>query len=203
MSLQGLGCAKTFGDLAPGGGPEQTGEFAVSFASFLDLDFPNPLVAADWQSERILGRFSAWSAANFARNAAIRGLDADDVHDPGEIVRQYGECHLGADILQPLHQKVGCAHAHLDAAKGMLDRLEALTHRLRVLVEPSLHVFDQRPPVCLLWETNDSVWLAGTGITISLKSPSNIVNGSRKAVHAPGTDLQCHSPGGRASKSRH
>ena len=74
MSLQGLGCAKTFGDLAPGGGPEQTGEFAVSFASFLDLSFPDPLVAAVWQSEWFLGRFSVWSAADYARIAAIRGL---------------------------------------------------------------------------------------------------------------------------------
>jgi len=34
-----------------------------------------------------------------------QGLDADDVHDPGEIIGQYGERNLGADILQPLHQK--------------------------------------------------------------------------------------------------
>jgi hypothetical protein len=54
-----------------------------------------------------------------------QGLDADDVHDPGEIIGQHCERYLGADILQPLHQKVGRAHAHLDGARKTLRNFSA------------------------------------------------------------------------------
>jgi len=52
--------------------------------------------------------------------------DADDVHDPGEIVGQHAERHLGANVFQPLHQEMSRTHPHLDGAEGMLDRLAAL-----------------------------------------------------------------------------
>ncbi len=42
--------------------------------------------------------------------------------------------------LQRLHQEVGCSHPGLDRAEGMLDRLAPLTHLLRMLVEPTLHL---------------------------------------------------------------
>jgi hypothetical protein len=67
--------------------------------------------------------------------------DAEEVDDPREVIGEYGERHFGADILQALHQEVGCAHAHLDRAKRMFDGLPTLAHRLRVLIEPLLNSF--------------------------------------------------------------
>ena len=54
----------------------------------------------------------------------------------------HAQRHLGADVLQPLHQEVGGAHPGLDGAEGMLDGLAALAHGLRVLVEPPLDRFE-------------------------------------------------------------
>src|SRR5271169_1278712 len=50
----------------------------------------------------------------------------------GEIVSQHVQRHFGGDLWQAPHQDVGCP------AKGMLGRLAALTHGLRVLVEALL-----------------------------------------------------------------
>ena len=55
MTVKGLGRVETVGDLAPRGGPDQTGVFAVSFAYFPNLGFAHPPVAADWQCEPFLG----------------------------------------------------------------------------------------------------------------------------------------------------
>ena len=46
--------------------------------------------------------------------------------------------HLGANVLQPLHQEMGGAHPGLDGAERVLDRLAPLSHGLRVLIEPLL-----------------------------------------------------------------
>ena len=94
--------------------------------------------AGKWASE---GPVSGWSAS--ARRALCRHrldqrADTDDVHDPGQIVGKHAQRHLGSDVLQPLHQEMGRAHPGLDGAKGMLDRLAALTHGLGVLIEPPL-----------------------------------------------------------------
>src|SRR5258707_7186271 len=70
-------------------------------------------------------------------------LHADDVHDPREIVGEHVQCHLGRNLRQALHQKVRRAHPHLERAEGMLDRLTALAHCLRVLIETLLHSFEQ------------------------------------------------------------
>jgi hypothetical protein len=64
--------------------------------------------------------------------------DADDVHDPRQIVGEHAQSHFGSDVLEPLHQEVGCAQAHLDVAEGMYDHLPTLAHGLRVLVETPL-----------------------------------------------------------------
>ena len=50
-------------------------------------------------------------------------LNADDVHDAGEIVREHMQRHLAGDARQRFHQEVRRAHAGLDRAEGMLDRL--------------------------------------------------------------------------------
>ena len=59
-----------------------------------------------------------------------------------EIVGEHVQGHLGSDLRQALHQKVRRAHPHLERAEGMLDRLAALAHRLRVLIETLLHGFE-------------------------------------------------------------
>jgi hypothetical protein len=40
---------------------------------------------------------------------------------------------------------MGCSHPGLDGAEGMFDRLAALAHLLRMLVEPALNGFDYGP----------------------------------------------------------
>ena len=65
-------------------------------------------------------------------------LDANDVHDPGQVIGQDVQGHLGAHVFQPLHQEMGRAHPGLDDPEGMLDGLAPLTHGLRVFVEPPL-----------------------------------------------------------------
>ncbi len=56
---------------------------------------------------------------------------ADWVRFVGEHARR----HLGAPVLQPLHQEVRRTHSRLDGAEGMLDGLAAVAHLLRMLVE--------------------------------------------------------------------
>ena len=66
---------------------------------------------------------------------------AEDVHGSRQVVGEHAQRHLGADVLQPLHQEVGGAHPGLDGPEGMLDRLAPLTHGPRVLIEPPLDGF--------------------------------------------------------------
>jgi len=73
-------------------------------------------------------------------NAAGR-FDAD-IHRPGQIVGERVQRHPARDARQGLHQGVRCAHAHLQRAEWMLDRLAASAHRARVGVEPPLHRFE-------------------------------------------------------------
>src|SRR6476469_6161605 len=54
-------------------------------------------------------------------------------------VGKHVQRHLGGDLRQPLHQEVRRAHPHLERAERVLDRLAALTHGLRILVETPLH----------------------------------------------------------------
>ena len=66
------------------------------------------------------------------------GLHAEDVHEPGEIVGEHVQGHLGGNLRQALHQKVRRTHPHLERTEGMLDCLAAHAHRLRVLIETPL-----------------------------------------------------------------
>src|SRR5262245_65119405 len=50
--------------------------------------------------------------------------------------------HLGGNIGQPLHEEVRGTHPHLDRAEGMLDRLTARAHGIRIFVEPFLYRLD-------------------------------------------------------------
>ena len=64
--------------------------------------------------------------------------DAHDVHDTLEIVGQHVQGHFGADLLQRLGLEVGIAHPVFYGPERMLDGFAALTHLLRMLVEPPL-----------------------------------------------------------------
>ena len=72
--------------------------------------------------------------------------DAENIHDPRQVIGEHAQRHLAAHILQPLHQKMGCPHPCLDRAEGMLDSLTALAHGLRVFVQSSLDGFQNRAP---------------------------------------------------------
>jgi hypothetical protein len=63
----------------------------------------------------------------------------DNIHDAREIVREHMQRHLAGDARQRLYQEVRRAHARLNRAEGVLDRLAPLAHGLRILVEPPLH----------------------------------------------------------------
>src|SRR3974377_534307 len=70
-------------------------------------------------------------------------LDTDDVHDAREIVSQYMQGHLGGHARQRFHQEVRRTHPHLERAEGMLGRLAAHAHCLRISTETLLHRFKQ------------------------------------------------------------
>src|ERR1700681_2730287 len=63
-------------------------------------------------------------------------------HYAREVVREHVQRHLGRHLWQRLHQKVRRPHPHLQRAEWVLDRLAACSHRIRIFVEPRLHVFD-------------------------------------------------------------
>jgi hypothetical protein len=93
------------------------------------------------------GALLGWrgSSAAACKGAALRldrcheRPDADNIHDAREIVGKHVQGHLAGDAWQRLHQKVRRAHARLDNAEGLLDRLAPLAHGLRILVRPPLN----------------------------------------------------------------
>src|SRR6266436_7257074 len=68
-----------------------------------------------------------------------QSANAQNVHHPFHIVGQDMQRHLGADVLERFHLEVRRSHPRLYRAKGMLDRLAAQAHLVRVSVEPRLH----------------------------------------------------------------
>ena len=61
----------------------------------------------------------------------------------GQIVGENVEGHLGTDVLESLHQEVGCSHSGLYRAEGMFDGLTASSHGLGIVIEAALHGVDQ------------------------------------------------------------
>ncbi len=95
-------------------------------------------MAGNWVYEGLVGVLSAIARKVLRPHRLDQRADTDDVHDPRQIIGEHAQRHLGAHVLQPFHQEMGRPHPRLDRAKGVLDRLAALAHGLRVLVEPSL-----------------------------------------------------------------
>ena len=87
--------------------------------------------------------------------------DAHDVDDARQIVGQHVQRHLGGDLWQCLHQEVDCAHPGLDGAERVLDRLTALPHLLRMLIEPALHRLEN---VLVLPSGDPALLCGGAGI---------------------------------------
>lgn len=54
-------------------------------------------------------------------NCSHQRLNANDVEDAGEFIREDVRRHLGAYILQSFHLEMCCAHPCLDGAEGVLD----------------------------------------------------------------------------------
>ena len=90
-------------------------------------------------NERVLGL----EKADLGSDGLDERRDAENVDHTGQIVGEHRERRFGADVLQPLHQEMGRTQAHLDRAEGVLDRLAALSHRLRVFIETPLHVLHE------------------------------------------------------------
>jgi hypothetical protein len=76
--------------------------------------------------------FGALFAALDYGNASQELWHAGNIHDPREIVREHVQGHFGSYLGQAFHQKVCCAHSHLERRERMLSPLAADTHRLRV-----------------------------------------------------------------------
>src|SRR6266481_1660813 len=68
-----------------------------------------------------------------------QSANAQNVHHPFHIMGKNVQRHLGADVLERFHLEVRRSHPRLYRAEGMLDRLAAQAHLVRVSVEPRLH----------------------------------------------------------------
>ncbi len=66
--------------------------------------------AGNWVYEGLLGVLSAIARKALRPHRLDQRADADDVHDPRQIIGEHAQCHLGAHVLQPLHQEVGGPH---------------------------------------------------------------------------------------------
>jgi hypothetical protein len=56
--------------------------------------------------------------------------ESHDVEDAPEIVGERGQAELGANLLQPSHQKRTLVHPLLNRAKRVFDRLAALVENV-------------------------------------------------------------------------
>jgi len=59
-------------------------------------------------------------------------LDPDDVHNPGQIIGENREGHLGGYLWERFGQEVCRPHARLHRAERVLDGLATLAHSERV-----------------------------------------------------------------------
>src|ERR1700730_16816357 len=70
--------------------------------------------------------------------------ETHDIEDAPEIVGERGQAELGANLLQPSHQKRTLVHPLLDRAKRVFDRLTALVEDVGALHYAGLHSIQYR-----------------------------------------------------------
>ena len=109
-----------------------------------------------------------------SRDRSDQRLDPDDVHNPGQIIGQDREGHLGGYLWERFGQGVRRPHAGFHRAERMFDRLATLAHGLWVCIKPLLHSFEQMLmlPSCRCaggfarWCWYQDNWALGTWITL-------------------------------------
>ena len=108
-SAPGLGCAKTLG----GSPARRCSRLVLRFCGIVSV------FAMPGRFGGLLGfRKAIWAHTGVSSGQiGASGLDGghqradtDQVHDPENVVGHHIERHLGADVLQPLRQKMGGSH---------------------------------------------------------------------------------------------
>src|SRR5580698_6793386 len=84
-------------------------------------------------------------------------LDPDDVHDPGQIIGENREGHLGGYFWKRFCEEVRRPHAGFHRAEWMFDGLAPLPHGQGIVVEAPLHFFQH----VLMLPARNSPLLAG------------------------------------------
>src|SRR5580700_3924825 len=79
------------------------------------------------------------SGAALGRERGNQSWETHDIEDAPEIVGERGQAELGANLLQPSHQKRTLVHPLLDRAKRVFDRLAASVEDVGALVYAGLH----------------------------------------------------------------
>jgi hypothetical protein len=80
-------------------------------------------LAPTTMSDLLMSRFWAERCRPSCLDCRQEGLHPDDVHDAGEVVGEHVQGHLGRNLGQALHQKVGCSHPHLERCRSMICEL--------------------------------------------------------------------------------
>ena len=79
-------------------------------------------------------------AGGSGHNRSEQRLDPDDVHNPGQIVGEDREGHLGGYLWERFGQELRRAHAGFHRAERMFDCLPPLPHGMRIVIEAPLRL---------------------------------------------------------------
>jgi hypothetical protein len=90
------------------------------------------------QTEGLIGSVIR-SGLAFSRERGNQLWQLHDIEDAPEIVDECGQAELGANLLQPSHQKRTLVHPLLDRAERVFDRLAALVEDVGALRYAGLH----------------------------------------------------------------
>ena len=89
-----------------------------------------------------------------------------------KFIGEHAQRHLGAHVLQPLHQEVRRAHSRRDGAEGMLDGLAAVARLLRMLVEAAHEYASDLGEAILIRKSEDIKARLGFLLTKKAVDPS-------------------------------
>jgi hypothetical protein len=111
----------------------------LSSGTFNDINAVKDLfncVTLDSVLDLISSGAQAWP---LSRERGNQLWELDNIEDAPEIVGERGQAELGANLLQPSHQKRTLVHPLLDRAKRVFDRLAALVEDVGALCYAGLH----------------------------------------------------------------